>query len=115
MARIAGIVAGLVAVVLLLPVQVASVIDGREELWVKTTAGWAYHVPLDSQWIVLGLSILGGLLAGLVTWAGATLFRHPNAKHRRRAVAALALSLAAVALIAVIFANQPPSIYKHVL
>jgi hypothetical protein len=93
----------------------ASVIDGDQEEWVKTTIGWAYHVPWDKTPAVpFGLSIMGGLVAGLATWAVVTLLRHPAGDQRIRAIATLALSLAVVAVVVVIFATQPASQYRHV-
>jgi xanthine/uracil/vitamin C permease (AzgA family) len=114
-ARLAGWLVGVAAAVLLFPISAVSVIDGDQEEWVKTGVGWAYHVPWNkTPAIPLGLSIVGGLVAGFATWAVVTLFRHPEDTQRTRAVASLALCLAVVAVIAVIFAIQPSSHYKHV-
>jgi hypothetical protein len=116
-ARLAGWAAGVIAAVLLTPLEGASVIDGEAEEWVKTVAGWAYRVPWDSRgtpWFPLGLPIVGGLAVGFTVWAVVTLLRHPSDRQRTQAVAALALSLATLAVVAVIFAVQPPSHYQHV-
>ena len=114
-ARLAGWLVGIVATVLLFPITAISVIDGEREEWVKTAVGWAYQVPWNLYpAIPLGLSIVGGVVAGFATWAVVTLFRHPEDTQRTRAVASLALCLAVVAVIAVIFAIQPSSHYKHV-
>jgi hypothetical protein len=57
-ARVAAIVLGIVAAVALLPIAGASVIDGDEEEWIKTTIGWAYRVPWDAvPWFPLALPI----------------------------------------------------------
>jgi len=114
-ARLAGWLVGVFTTVLLFPIQAASVIDGGKEEWVKTTIGWAYHVPWDKTPAVpFGLSIVGGLVVGFATWAVVTLVRHPADNQRTQAVAALALSLAAIAVVVVIFVLQPSSPYQHV-
>jgi Na+/proline symporter len=114
-ARLAGWLVGVVTTVLLFPIQAASVNDGDQEEWVKTTIGWAYHVPWDKTPAVPnGLSIVGGLVVGFATWAVVTLLRHPADNQRTRAIAALTLSLAVVAVVVVIFVRQPSSPYQHV-
>lgn len=113
-ARLAGWLVGVVTTVLLFPIQAASVIDGDKEEWVKTTIGWAYHVPWDKDAVAFGLSIVGGLVVGFATWAVVTLLRHPADNQRTEAIAALTLSLAAVAVVVVIFVLQPSSPYQHV-
>ena len=114
-ARFAGWLGGVITTVLLFPIQAASVVDGDEEEWVKTTIGWAYHVPWDKTPAVpYGLSIVGGLVVGFATWAVVTLLRHPADNQRTGAIVALTLSLAAVAVVIVIFAIQPSSPYQHV-
>jgi hypothetical protein len=116
-ARLAGWITGVIAALALAPIQGASVVDGDEEEWVKTVAGRAYRVPWDSKgtpWFPLALPIVGGLVVGFTVWAVVTLLRHPSDRQRTRAFVALAISLATLAVVAVIFALQPPSEYQHV-
>ena len=116
-ARLAGWIAGVVTTVLLAPIQAASIIDGDEEVWIKTAVGWAYRVPWDSRgtpWFPLGLTIVGGLVVGFTVWAVVTLVRQPADAQRTKAIAALALCVATLAIVGAIFAMQPPSEYQHV-